>query len=152
MQSNSNNAEKNSYLGIPSNIEKEEVGDINKACHESNSISTPKELERSCNNADINPITNTNIGDKSTEGHESNNSSSKAAYESINNPNIDDAKGNSDNINTTGRWSPASSEGDDPDAVSSNYMGPVISIFGHLKGKRKENKSRASMFEQLLVL
>ena len=77
--------------------------------------------------------------DKITEGHESNKNSSKAAHESINNPNIVDAKGNGDNINTIGMWSPASSEGDDPDAVSSGYMGPVISMFGHLKGQRNAN-------------
>ena len=55
------------------------------------------------------------------------------------NPNIKDAKGDGDNINITGRWSPASSEGDDPDAISSGYMRPVISMFGHLKGQRNAN-------------
>ena len=31
------------------------------------------------------------------------------------------AKGNGDNINTTGRWNPAYLEGDDLDAISSGY-------------------------------
>ena len=74
-QSNSNNADKNSYSGIPSNVEEEEVGDKNKASHESNSNTSPKDLEGSGNNADTNPITNTNTGDKSAEGHDSNNNS-----------------------------------------------------------------------------
>ena len=78
-QSSSNNADKNSYLGIPSNVEEKEVGDKNKASHKSNSISTPKDLEGSDNNADINPITNTNTGDIITEDLKANkNNNSKA--------------------------------------------------------------------------
>ncbi len=88
----------------------------------------------------MNPITNTNTRDKITEGHETNKNSSKEAHESINSPNIIDAKGNGDNNNTTGRWSPASSEGDHPNAFSSRYMVSLISMFGHLKGQRKANE------------
>ncbi len=60
-QSKSNNADKNSNSGIPSNVEEEEVSNKNKASHESNSNTSPKDLEGSVNNAIINPIAPTPI-------------------------------------------------------------------------------------------
>ena len=104
------------------------------ASQESYPYFSPKDVKESSNNADINPITNTNTGDKSKEGHESHNNNTKAVYESINSPNIGDANEDIDNNNTKEGWSPASSEDEGLDYNQSGYTGPVSSMFGHLKG------------------
>ena len=53
-------ADINPHVDIPSNVEEKEVGDKNKAAHESNSNTSLSNVEGNGGNADINPITNTN--------------------------------------------------------------------------------------------
>ncbi len=77
IQSNSSNADINPNEDTTSNVE-EEVEVSNMASQESYTNTSPKDVKGSGNNADINPITNTNTGDKSKEGHESHNNNTKA--------------------------------------------------------------------------
>ncbi len=55
------------------------------------------------------------------------------------------AKGeNVNNDGTTGRYSPVSSEGERLDDKQSGYTGPVISMFGHVKGLQNDTNKRES--------